>query len=312
MPIRPRTILAALALLAMSASLAQSAVSELATVSELAPVVDESEVLKIAALEALMSAPPERALPLVTKVLNSNNSNEVKSRALFVLSQIDLHEAQAQLLHVARSGDGELRGEAVRMIGIGGNAEALAGLADLYSSGNEDVRDAVLEAYMIAGDTDAVFQIAANANDAEEFEAAVEMLGIMGAQDDLRRLRESSNFSEILIEAFALSGDADTLRELALDGSDHETQARAIEALGIVGGESVNATLVEIYRSTDSDEVREAALSGMLISGHGQGMLELYRASDNVGEKRELLEALTIMRSDLVLDLIDEALAGDR
>ena len=41
-------------------------------------------------------------------------------------------------------------------------------------------------------------------------------------------------------------------------------------------------------------------------------MLELYRASDNVGEKRELLEALTIMRSDLVLDLIDEALAGDR
>jgi len=306
MRIRPKTILALLALLAMSSSLAQTGVLEPS------PVADESELLKIAALEALMSAPPERALPLVTRVLNSNNTDEVKSRALFVLSQINLPEAQSALLDIARTGDGELRGEAVRMIGIGGNAEALAGLADMYSSGDEEIRDAILEAYMIAGDTDAVFQIAANANDAEEFEAAVEMLGIMGAQDDLRRLRESSNFSEILIEAFALSGDADTLRELALDGSDHETQARAIEALGIVGGESVNATLVEIYRSTDSDEVREAALSGMLISGHGQGMLELYRASDNVGEKRELLEALTIMRSDLVLDLIDEALAGDR
>jgi len=298
MHIRPKTIFAVLALLAMSSSLAQSA--------------DESEQLKIAALEALISAPPERALPLLTKVLNSNNSNDVKSSALFVLSQIDLPEAQALLLDVARSGDGELRGEAVRMIGIGGDAEALAGLADLYSSGDEDVRDAVLEAYMIADDTDAVFQIAANANDAEEFGAAVEMLGIMGAQDDLRRLRESSNFSEVLIEAFAISGDAETLRELALDGSNPETQTRAIEALGIVGGESVNATLVEIYRSTDSDEVREAALDGMLISGHDEGVLELYRASDDIGEKRKLLEALTIMGSDLVLDLIDEALAGDR
>ena len=259
-----------------------------------------------------MSAPPERALPLVTKVLNSNNSNDVKSRALFVLSQIDLPEAQAQLLDVARSGDGELRGEAIRMVGIGGNAEALAGLADLYSSGDEDVREAVLEAYLIAGDTGAVFQIAANANDAEEFGAAVEMLGIMGAQDALRRLRERSNFSEILIEAFAISGDAETLRELALDGSNPETQARAIEALGIVGGESVNATLVEIYQSTDSDAVREAALDGMLISGHDEGVLELYRASDDVREKRELLEALTVIGSDLVLDVIDEALVGDR
>ena len=306
MYIRPRTVFAVLALLAMSSSLAQS------VVSDAAQVADESEVLKIAALEALLSAPPERALTLVTKVLQSSNTNEVKSRALFVLSQIDLPEAQAQLLDVARDGDGELRGEAVRMIGIGGDAEALAGLADLYSSGDEDVRDAILEAYMIAGDNEAVFQIAANASDAEEFEAAVEMLGVMGAQDELRNLRENSDFSEILIEAFAISGDIETLRELALDGSDPELQARAIEALGIVGGATINATLLEIYRSTDSDEVREAALNGMLISGYDEGLLELYRASDDVKEKRRLLEILSVMGSDLVLEVIDAALAGDR
>ena len=306
MYIRPKAVLAILALLAMGSSLAQSPVLK---VSE---VADETELLKIAALEALMSAPPERALPLVSKVLSSNNSNEVKSRALFVLSQIDLPEAQSQLLEVARAGDSELRGEAVRMIGISGDAEALAGLADLYGSGDEEVRDAVLEAYMIAGDDDAVFQIAANASDAGEFEAAVEMLGVMGAQDELRRLRESSNFSNILIEAFAISGDFDTLRELALDGSDPERQARAIEALGIVGGENVNTTLIEIYRSTDSADVKESALEGLLISGHEEGVLELYRASDNAREKRKLLEILTVMGSDLVLDIIDAALAGDR
>lgn len=306
MHIRPKAVLAVLALLAMSSSLAQS------PVSGVSDVVDETELLKIAALEALMSAPPERALPLVSKVLSSNNSNEVKMRALFVLSQIDLPEAQSQLLDIARTGDGELRGEAVRMIGISGDAEALAGLADLYGSGDEEVRDAVLEAYLIAGDKNAVFQIAANTSDAEEFEAAVEMLGVMGAQGELRKLRESSNFTDILIEAFAISGDFDTLRELALDGSDAERQARAIEALGIVGGENVNATLMEIYRGTDVDEIRGAALDGLLISGNEEGVLELYKESDNVQEKRKLLEVLTVMGSDLVLDIIDATLAGDR
>jgi len=301
MHIRLRTILAVVALLAMSSSLAQTAVSE---------VADETEMLKIAALEALIAAPPERALPLVTKVLNGNNSNEVKELALFVLSQIDLPEAHATLLDIARTGDDELSGEAIRMIGIGGDPEALSGLADLYSSGGEEVRDAVLEAYMIAGDNASVYQIAQNAKDEQEFEAAVEMLGVMGAREELRALRESSGFSEPLIEAYAISGDFESLRELAMDGSDPEIQARAIEALGIVGGENVNTTLVEIYRSTDSEDVRESALEGMLISGHDEGVLELYRASDDNSEKRELLQILAAMGSDLILDVIDEALDG--
>ncbi|MDH3433528.1 MAG: HEAT repeat domain-containing protein, partial [Gammaproteobacteria bacterium] len=105
----------------MSSSLAQTAASDAAAAA------DESEALKIAALEALVAAPPERALPLATKVLNSNNSNEVKSRALFVLSQIDLPEAQAQLLNIARTGDAGLRAEAIRMVGIGGDADSLGG-----------------------------------------------------------------------------------------------------------------------------------------------------------------------------------------
>ncbi|MBW2714178.1 MAG: HEAT repeat domain-containing protein, partial [Deltaproteobacteria bacterium] len=110
----------------------------------------------------------------------------------------------------------------------------------------------------------------------------------------------------------AISGDFDTLREMALDGSDPEQQARAIEALGIVGGENVNATLIEIYRSTESADVKESALEGLLISGHEEGVVALYKASDNAQEKRKLLEILTIMGSDLVLDIIDAALAGDQ
>lgn len=274
--------------------------------------VSDSDSLKIAALEALMSAPPEKALPLVDKVLAGNHSTEVKERALFILSQIDSSEAQATLLRFAREDSGELQIEAIRMIGIGGDTDALASLGDIYLAGNRDVKDAVLEAYLIADDPRAIYDIAVNADNEEDFSEAVDMLGAMGARDELRELRDRAGMSETLIDAYAISGDSETLRELAMDNSDPELQTKAIEALGIVGGEQVDSTLVEIYRSAQSDEVREAALTGMLISGHDSGVLELYRGATDPVEKRQLLEYLVMMDSESIYDVIDQALAGDQ
>lgn len=272
MKFRKTLIIATIALFATGAARAQDAVSD---------VEDPDEVLKIAALEALIAAPPERALPLATKVLDAENTNEVKEAALFVLSQIEMPEARNKLLDVARSGDPELSAEAVRMIGINGDPEAMAGLTALYSEGDEDLREAVLEAYLIAGDTGAVYNIAANAASAEEFGAAVQMLGAMGATDELRTLSETSGYTEELIQA-----------------------------LGIAGGDDVNETLMSLYRNAETDDIRGAALEGMLISGYEEGVLELYRESTDVNEKSELLQMLTIMDSDLVLELIDAALEG--
>ncbi|MCP5090092.1 MAG: hypothetical protein GY949_04125, partial [Gammaproteobacteria bacterium] len=259
---------------------------------------DADEQLKIAALEALITAPAERALPLVNKVLAGNHSADVKERALFILSQIDAPEAQSTLLRFAREQSGELQVGAIRMIGIGGNEEALASLGELYQTGGRDTRDAVLEAYMIAGDKQAVFEIAANADNKEDFAEAVDMLGAMGARDELRELRSRTGMSDALIDAYAISGDFETLRELALDGSDVELQTQAIAAMGIVGGEQVDTTLMEIYRNAASDDVRDAALEGLLISGHDAGVLELYRSSEDSAEKKELLEYLVMMGSD--------------
>ena len=269
----------------------------------------DTEQLKIAAMEALISAPPERALPLVNKVLDGNSSDELKERALFILSQIDRPEAQETLLRFARESTGDLQEEAIRMVGIGGNRDAQAALKTIYDSGNTDTREAVLEALMIAGNKQAVFEIALTAT-GEDYENAVDMLGVMNARDQLRELRKRNGASEALIEAHAISGDFDELREMALDGSNPEIQAEAIQAMGIVGGDRVNATLVQIYRDAKTDEIREAALDGMLISGHDKGVLDLYRSTDDPALKKEMLEMLVIMGSDEVWSIIDSALDG--
>lgn len=275
-----------------------------------AEATDDREGLRMAALEALISAPPERALPIVDKVLAGNNSTELKERALFILSQMGTAESQSRLVTLARDASGELQLESIRMIGISGDDEALAGLGDLYRGGDENVQEAVLEAYMIASDTDALFNIAMNAENEQDFSEAVQMLGALGAQDHLRELRGRNGLSESLIEAYALSGDAQTLREVALDGSNVEMQRQAIEALGIVGGDDVGDTLVSIYRDAGTADVRESALQGLLIAGHDAGVLSLYRSAEQAAEKRQLLEYLVMMDSDEVWDLIDSALDG--
>ncbi|MCO4810824.1 MAG: HEAT repeat domain-containing protein [Gammaproteobacteria bacterium] len=271
---------------------------------------DDADSLRMTALEALISAPPERALPIVDKVLAGNHSAELKERALFILSQMETPESQSRLLAFANDSQGELQAEAIRMIGIGGDKDALAALGDIYRNGDGDVREAVFEAYLIAGDKNAVFDIAINTENEEEFSDAVNMLGAMGANEQLRELRGRAGLSESLIEAYAISGDSESLRELAMDDSNPEMQKRAIEALGIVGGDEVEQTLVALYDSSDNSDIRESALEGMLIAGHDAGVLELYGKADNAAEKRRLLEFLVMMDSDAVWELIDSALEG--
>ena len=269
---------------------------------------DETERLKMSALEALISAPPERALPIVTKVLDGDSSKELKERALFILSQIDLPEAQARLVDMARNGDEGVRSEAIRMIGIGGDSESLAALAGIYAAGDEDTRQAVLQAYLIADDKDAVYQIAVNSQDAEEFENAVQKLGAMNAREELRALRGRTGDAEALIRAYAVAGDVETLTELAADGSNPERQVQAIHGLGIAGGDGVGDTLAGIYRSTDVPDVKEAALRGLLIADEDEPVLELFRASSDDAEKRKLLQTLVNMDSDDVWEIIDKTL----
>ncbi|MEX2124828.1 MAG: HEAT repeat domain-containing protein [Woeseia sp.] len=273
---------------------------------------DEAEGLKMTALEALISAPPERALPIVTKVLSGDSSTALKERALFVLSQIDLPEAQTLLIETARTGDRNIRMEAIRMIGVGGNSKALADLAEIYTAGDGDTREAVLEAYLIADDKDAVYQIAANSQNPREFEKAVNVLGAMGAMEELRALRDRPGAAEVLIEAYAVAGDVETLTALATDSSDPERQAQAIHGLGIAGGNEVGDVLVGIYRDTEVPDVKEAALEGLMIGDYDQAVLELFRASDDAAEKRELLETLVIMDSDAVWEIIDKTLENEQ
>ena len=273
---------------------------------ERAPTADEE--LALAAMEGLMAQSPERALPIIKKVLAGSQTKLVKQRALFVLSQIDSPEAQDILVQTARSSDAAMRAEAIRSIGIGGNAKALDNLQAIYNAGGPDVKGEVMQAWLIAGHKEAVYQAALNAKTEDEANQAIRMLGVMGAAEELRKLGDKPNAASGLVEAYALSGDLPSLRKIVEGNGERDVRVDAVRKIGLIDSDAARAALRELYSHGTDAEIRDAALQGMLIMGDEQGVLSLYKSAKTADEKRELLRTLSMMDGDAALEAIDAAL----
>jgi HEAT repeat protein len=271
-----------------------------------APTDDES--LALTAIEGLMAAPPERAIPLLKRVVAGPQSLRVKQRALFVLGQFDKPEAVAILVELARSANLSMKCEAIRSIGIGGNPEALAALAAVHASADAPVRKEVLKALMIAGRKADVLQIAKNAKTEAEADEAIHTLSVMGATAELRELGGNPKSGRKLVKAYALTRDLQSLRGIASSAEDMAVRVDAVRSMGLIGDEAAKTALRNLYTQSKEQPLREAALEGLLICGDQAGVLALYRAATSSEEKRRLLRQLSIMGGDAALDAIDAAL----
>jgi HEAT repeat protein len=268
----------------------------------------EAEELALAALEGLMAQPSSRALPIVKRVLAGPQSTIVKQRALFVLSQIDGPEAREILAQTARSTDPALRNEAIRSIGIGGDPKAIESLKALYDTGSGDVKQQVLQAWMIAGYKEGVYQAALNAKTEDEATQAIHMLGAMGASEELRKLGDRPKAARGLLDAYAISGDLESLRKIVDGNGERSVRIEAVQRIGIIQSDAARAALRDIYTRGADAEIRDAALHGMLIASDDEGVLALYRAAKTPEEKRSLLRMLSMMDGDAALQAIDAAL----
>jgi len=270
-----------------------------------APAADTE--LAEAALEGLLSAPPERALPLLRKVLASNHPDKLKKRALFVLSQLDSDAALQAVRETVTSGSPELRDEAVQMLGISGSPAALDGLDEIYSS-QPALRKQVLRAWLVADAEERVLAAARTESDPKLRMEAVQILGAMGADDALQALYADSSDArvrEAVIDAYGVAGAVEPLEKAAASDPDPEVREQALHALGVAGA---GDSLLRLYRATSDDELRAAALQGLLVSGDSEAVLEIYRGAKDNREKAAALRTLTLMDDDAAIDAIEAAL----
>lgn len=272
----------------------------------------EREADALMALDALMVSNSNKALPTLERVLASDHSDKVKIRALFVLSQIDPAAAGRALdVILAGNASSRLKREAVQQIAIGGDAASLEKLVGLYPRSEPEVRRAILHAYMIAGRSDLLGQVARTETEPRNQRQAIQLLGAHGDKESLRALyRELSDerSRKEALQALGVAGDSEGIGQILKEARDAGVQKAALQALAISGGKRAREAIHTAWRQAADDGVRSAAVQALLVAGDGEGLLMLYREATDQQDKRELLQALSITDSDRALELIDEQL----
>jgi hypothetical protein len=292
---------------------ADALLARLQPATKLDPGVADEELADIA-LQGLLNAPPERALPLLEKVLTSQRSIKMKKRALFVLSQLGTDDAMNVVLNVAKNArEPELRHEAIRMLGISGAKSAMERLADIYASGKSaDEKASVLQAWLIADRKDLVLKTAREEPDPAVRRKAIETLGAMGASDELRQLFDATQDAgnrRAIIRSLGVAGNTSALTSIAGNTSLPENERlEAMRSLGIAGDQGGRKALVDLYVKADTPAVRDAVLQGLLITGDSDAVTKLYREARTTDEKKALLRVLTTMGGDEALDVIEHEL----
>lgn len=273
---------------------------------------DDEEIAEIA-VEGLMNAPPERAVPLLKKVLQSQHSDKVKKRALFVLSQIDQDAALDAVVDVAKtSSDPELREEAVRMLGVSGEERAIKRLSELYASSKDPrERRAIIQAWLVADRKDLILASARNETDESVRKQAIEALGAMDASAELKQLFDTTHDAanqRAIIQALGVAGNVKALTEIAESQQPDPVRVEAIHALGVAGDEGGSSALVKLYPRAVTPALREAVVQGLMVAGDSDAMMQLYRQAKTIEEKQTLLRMITTMGDDAALNLIESEL----
>lgn len=261
------------------------------------PEAAQDEELKLMILNSLMSSDPDRAVPLIEKLLKSDNTDRVKKQALFILSQSGTPHAMEILASYARGeADPELQRSAVEYLGLYGGTENAHLLEQIYiSSPNIDVRRKILEAYMLAGEGDRLVTVAKKESVPELRQKAIEQLGLLGRTDALEELYRTEtevNLRRRIIESFMLAGESDRLYELARKETDPKLRRTAIEHLGLMGE---TEQLWQMYTTENDLELRSRILESFMLSGDSYHLTEVARSEKDIELRRKAIEQLGLL-----------------
>jgi HEAT repeat protein len=273
----------------------------------------DSDELKVIAINSLMHTDPEKAYPLLKKILDGNSSRKVKGAAMFVLSQSSSQQAQKLLADYAKgnAGNPSLRKQAVQYLGVAGGERNRALLSEIYNSAtSREVKKEVLQAFMVSGDKTRILNAAKTEKDPELKEQAIQLLGVMGARADLHTMYDTEKSRELreeIITALFVAGDHQRISQIATSEKDGELREEAIQKLGLMGKKTA-PLLLQLYATETDPEIKEAVLDGLFVQGNARALIDLSKKEKNRELKKEILQKLSVMGNKEAIDYMLEIL----
>lgn len=213
---------------------------------------ETDEDLKLLAINGLMHSEPDRALPLLEKVLSeTKNPPRVRERALFVLARSDSPQARAEVMRVAMgSSNPDLQMKAVEYLAVSGDKKDSSTFTNIYRNTSDvSVKRAALQALFIRKDENALVALAKSETNEDLRRQAIQFLGAMSAAGPLASLYSSERSPDVrrnIIDALFAGGDAKQLVTLARSESNPELKRRAVERLSMMHSKDADAYLMEL------------------------------------------------------------------
>ena len=278
------------------------------------PELQQDDELRMLAIQGLMNSDPERALPLLGKVLNSGSASpKEKSRALFVIAQSGSPQAREILSQVAKGqSNPDLQHKAIQYLGMFGGAQSRKTLAEVYASTQDaSIKRAILRSYMIGGDREHLFEAAKNEKNEDVKREAIRQLGLVHGVNELHQLYRADSSPEIrreLLQAFFLAGDAGKLLEVAQTDKDAEIRRNAIRNLGLIHSDESSKALQGIYAKETDREVKEEVLNAFFIQNNAAAIVAIARSEKDPQLKKTAVSKLSIMHSKEAADYLMELL----
>ena len=271
------------------------------------------EELKVLAIQSLMNSDPERAVPLLEKIVLGNYPPKLKKRALFVLAQSGSEKSQQILMRLAKENNQpELQKLAIHNLGMNGNERNRAALRELYNSSTDiGVKKAVFQAWLMCGCKEDVASLARTEKNPELRREAIRYLGMMGGRAELLEFYKNSSDAETreaAVGAMLLCGCGHELAQIVETEKDPKVLDKAINTLGLVGGEESLAALTKLYGTQADISMKKKAINGLFLRGAGKEMVALARKETNPELKRELIQKMSLMSSPEITDYMMEIL----
>jgi hypothetical protein len=293
------------------------------------PDSESNEELKLIALTGLMQSDPQKAMPILEKLLASNQSPKVKDKALFVLTQSGSPEAQQILLNIARgkSNPDVLTASrrrfwsfSVRMTSFRrsepphssmmGSKEGKAELGNIYASSSDiNLKREIIRSYLLSGSKDKLLQAAKSEKTPELRREAIRTLAQTGGKDELWELYKVEPSGEVkaeIIRSMLLCGGSDRLKDVIRTEKDQNLRREAVKTLGLTGADG--ATFTELYRNESDEGMKREIVRALFISGNSKALVDLARLEKNPELKEDIVKQLSLMHSKEATDYMLEIL----
>jgi len=143
---------------------------------------------------------------------------------------------------------------------------------------------------------------------------AIRYLGMMRSGDNndvlagIYRSSSDASVKRAIIQSYFQNSNADKLGEIARTEKDSDLRRTAIRNLGMMNRPGTSDTLIAIYKSDNSTDIRREVVNSLFVHHDAKALVDLARAEKDPSLKREIVSKLSVMKAPEATDYMLELL----